>query len=160
MNIRKGAFLILLLGIGKAGMAQDSTAVWVGKIRAEYARINSLKMRTTKKDAEEQSTEGGEVTRYYDGNVLRKIVAVYYGESGRATCEYYFLNGQLAFAYYVDYNYDKPLSGKVKSKEENRFYFHEHKLFQWIGPDGHIKDKKLYAEKEKEFWEDKDLNSK
>jgi hypothetical protein len=34
----------------------------------------------------------------------------------------------------VDSHYDKPLSGKVKSKSEERFYFADGVLIRWLDP--------------------------
>src|ERR1700761_4260750 len=44
------------------------------KIRKEYARVNadSGRMRVVKENLEGPSAEGGKITKYYDGDTLRK----------------------------------------------------------------------------------------
>ena len=74
-------------------------------------------------EAKGESSEGGEVKKYYEGDTLRKIVSLYFGEMGKVVNEYYFLGGVLCFAYITRLYYDKPLSGKVTKTEKDRYYF-------------------------------------
>jgi len=67
---------------------------------------------------------------------VMKMVATFFGETGKAVEEYYFWNGKLIFVFSVDNRYDKPLSGKVARKTEGRFYFKDDKLIKWLGGDG------------------------
>ena len=82
-----------------------------------------------------ESTEGGELTAYFSGKSLRKLAAHYYGETGQALEEYYFWDGRLFFVVRVVSRYDKPLSGVVKSKTEERFYFDDDRLIRWLDPE-------------------------
>ena len=45
-------------------------------------------------------------------------------------------NGKLIFVFHQEEQYDKPLSGKVTSKKENRYYFDNDKLIKWIDENG------------------------
>src|SRR6185503_939672 len=114
----KHIFFILLCilsicSYGQGPGVQDSTDIYISNIRAEYQKINSCKLRAVDAEPQEESSEGGEVKKYYDGKGLRKIVAEYDGAIGRAKWEYYFIGDELCFVYEVDYTYDRPMSGNV-----------------------------------------------
>jgi hypothetical protein len=105
-------------------------------IRAHYSEIEgSLKScRQVKRDLPGESAEGGELTGYFKGPSLRKLAAKFYGETGQALEEYYFGEGQqLLFVLRTESRYTAPMSGAVKSKTEERFYFADGKLIQWLG---------------------------
>ncbi len=61
-------------------------------------------------------------------------MAKFYGETGQAREEYYFWDDRLFFVLRVESRYDKPLSGKVVSKSEERFYFADDALIRWLDP--------------------------
>ena len=106
----------------------------IDAIRQHYASINqeARLYRRVKKDLSGFSVEGGEMIAYFHGPSVMKIVATFFGETGRAVEEYYFWNGQIIFVLSTDNRYDKPF-GKVVRKIENRFYFKDDKLIRWIG---------------------------
>ena len=103
-------------------------------IRQRYAEVErGLKQcRQVTRDLPGESSEGGELTGYFNASSLRKLAAQFYGESGKALEEYYFLDGHLFFLLRTESRYTKPLSGVVKTKTEERFYFAEGKLIQWL----------------------------
>lgn len=107
-------------------------------IRQQYAAINkqARRYRKIKKQLSGFSLEGGELTAYFDGSSIVKIVANHYGESGRALEEYYYQDGKLIFVFRRDQQYDKPLSGKVLRTQENRFYFQNDRLVRWLNENG------------------------
>ncbi len=83
-----------------------------------------------------QSSEGGELTGYFEKDSIRKIVAIYAGEMGKSITEYYFKNNKLFFVFITDSLYDKPfyMTGyKVNNVEENRYYFFNDTLIKWLG---------------------------
>lgn len=129
--------------------AQDTNALVI-KIREHYAQINkrSKTYRKVKKDAEGFSLEGGEMTAYFSGKQVMKIAAIFYGESGRSTADFYFWDGKLIFVFHKRFNYSEPMSGKVVSTEENRYYFNEGTLIKWL--EGK-KDKNVNDEEAKEL---------
>src|SRR4028119_1917311 len=102
-------------------------------IRAQYARVNRELKRCTqgKSNLEGYSTAGGTLTAYFRNLSPRKLVAQFYGETGRATEEYYFWNNRLFFVIRRESRYDKPF-GIVQSTTENRYYFTGGKLIRWV----------------------------
>jgi hypothetical protein len=116
----------------------SQTAASIQLIRQQYAAINKGVRRYKKvtKELSGFSLEGGELFAYFDGPAIVKIVANYFGESGRASEEYYYRNGKLIFVFRRDHSYDRPLSGKVVSTRESRFYFQNDGLVRWINETG------------------------
>jgi hypothetical protein len=129
----------------------------IASIRQHYAQINrsASKYKKVKKDLSGFSTEGGQMIAYFDGPNIMKIAATFYGESGKASEEYYYWDGKLIFVLRTDYRYNKPLSGKVVKTTESRFYFNDDKLIRWIDESGKqiASDTSEYAEKQKEYLE-------
>ena len=82
-----------------------------------------------------------------------KIVATYYGETGRTQEEYYYWDGQLIFVFHKELTYDKPLSGRVVRTRKNRFYFNKDKLIKWIDESGKevSPDKAEYVDQQNEY---------
>ena len=123
-------------------------------IRQQYAAINknASRYKTVKKPLTGFSLEGGEMTAYFDGPAVVKIAAIHFGESGRTVEEYYFQQDKLIFVFEKVLKYSFPLSGKVVSTRENRFYFQNGKMIRWLGPNGKRSraDAAEYAEKETE----------
>jgi hypothetical protein len=106
-------------------------------IRRQYASINrSLKKyRVVKKDLSGFSTEGGELTAYFDGAAIVKIAVINYGETNNFFEEFYYSKEKLIFVYRKQEIYDKPMS-KVSKRKENRFYFNDDKLIRWVDENG------------------------
>ncbi|HWN08337.1 MAG TPA: hypothetical protein VNO50_03540 [Pyrinomonadaceae bacterium] len=115
-------------------ISQPHTTV-IQAIRQQYAAINKRvgRYKRVKKELSGFSLEGGDLTAYFDGPAIVKVVANHYGEGGRAFEEYYYSKGNLIFVYRKDFTYNRPLSGKVVKTIENRFYFHDDRLIRWIG---------------------------
>jgi hypothetical protein len=120
-----------------AGSQARSDEPAIMRIRAHYAEIE--RQRPTyacrKLDLEGFSAEGGELEACFAGPALRKLTARYYGESGRATEEFYFWDDSLEFLFARSERYDEPLSGRVVQVEENRYYWEGERLIRWLGPD-------------------------
>jgi len=132
-------------------------------IRQHYAQINGSvpRYKRVRKELSGFSAEGGELLAYFHGPSIMKMVATYFGESGKAAEEYYFWDGKLIFVLRTDFRYDKPLSGKVARKTENRFYFSNDKLIKWIdeGAKEVASDTTAYRDKQKEYQESSKLLS-
>jgi hypothetical protein len=107
-------------------------------IRQHYATINrsAAKYRKVRKELSGFSAEGGQLIAYFNGQNLMKIGATFYGESGRASEEYYYWDGKLIFVLRTDFAYNKPLSGKVVRTELSRFYFNDDRLIRWVDAGG------------------------
>ena len=133
--------LIMLFGVLASYEATTQGAQGadpIPAIRQQYASINrnAPKYRKIKKELLGFSTEGGELIAYLSGPSIVKISATFYGEMGRATDEYYYLNDKLIFVFGKHSHYRAPLTGKVVRTAENRYYFKDDKLIRWIGEDG------------------------
>ena len=156
----KHILILVMLALTAPAVFADSAtqnADPIASIRQHYAQINrnSRLYRKVKKELSGFSGEGGELLAYFHGPSIMKMAATFYGETGKATEEYYYWDGKLIFVQNIDYRYDKPLSGKVVKTTENRFYFNDDKLIRWIDENGKqvASDKSEYQEKQKEYLE-------
>ena len=138
VSVRIIPLLVLLLSVSGLQLAGAQTQDPIETIRQHYTDINQnvSRYRLVKKNLSGFSAEGGELVAYFHGPSVMKMVATFFGESGRAVEEYYFWNGQLIFVFHTDNHYDKPLSGKVVRKIESRFYFKDDKLIRWLDENG------------------------
>lgn len=145
------------------------TAAIIGSIRKEFQLINTQAKdyRQVKIDLSDQgySTEGGNLVQYFDRDKkLRKMVAVFYGESGENRDEYYIRNDSLLFVFKTikNYNTTTNLSAHPKVVEtfEHRYYFDRgHLLLFLTGKEKAVRE--LWAQEDQEIQEDfKDLASK
>lgn len=127
----------LLAVVASPRAADSSVEEKIKSIRAKYAEIEKeLKdCRQVKRDLPDESAEGGELTAYFKGSNLRKLSAKFFGETGKALEEYYFAENQVIFVLRVESRYTKPMSGVVKNRTEQRFYFADGKLIRWLNPD-------------------------
>ena len=112
-------------------------------IRNNFKRINSIKNWTVIDSVElEGSTEGGQAKFYFANKQLQKIVAVYYGESGKNVIEYYLLDSKLSFVFRKEFRYNRPIYWNEPNDEkfdldksvitETRSYFYKDVLFEQI----------------------------
>jgi hypothetical protein len=138
MKNLRNAFITLLLLMPAVLFAQN--AGYVNKIdfiKAQFSTINN-NIRYYKKvvrDDAGQTTEGGEATGYFKDGEIKKITTIYYGETGKASEEYYFFDKKLIFYYSFTQRYEKPFYiGKVKivSKNEDRYYFDDGSIIKYI----------------------------
>jgi hypothetical protein len=144
------SLLIALLFVATSVQAvASSVEETVKTIRARYSEIErGLKdCRQVKRDLPDESAEGGELMAWFKGSSLQKLSARFFGESGKALEEYYFSGDQLVFVLRVESRYTKPMSGVVKTKTEERFYFSDGKLIRWL--DAEKKDVTAITEKAK-----------
>jgi len=134
---QKLILLFVWLSTANFSFSQDSSdTAKINFIKTQFSAINSNLNSFKKVEVEDtaETTEGNEVVKYFSGNEIEKIKAVYYGETGKATDEYYFFNNKLIFYYRAVYRYDVPIyanNGKVKTRlaEETRYYFNGDKIF-------------------------------
>lgn len=136
-TMKRFLVVCLLAAVGSLRAADPGVEGKVTSIRAKYAEIErELKdCRQVKRDLPDESAEGGELTAYFKGAILRKLSARFFGETGKALEEYYFVENELIFVLRVDTRYTKPNSGVVRNKTEQRFYFAGGKLIRWLNPD-------------------------
>ena len=137
-----------------APVGLDSIEAQIAIIRKQYNQINAdiTKFRIVKEDLVGQSAEGGELIKFYEGESLRKAKLVFYGETGRAMVEYYFLDSSIIFSFKRTYYYEMAIYDKdstVRKVEEERFYFNKRKLIRWIGPNGKTVKASQYGKRRK-----------
>ena len=110
-------------------------------------------MKVVTADIMDESTEGGESKKFYEGKELKKAEVTFLGETGRVTSEYYFTGGQLFFCISRYVRYTKPFyikNSKTGRVDVTRCYFENQQLVRWIDEKGKVVDKGLYPAKEKE----------
>jgi hypothetical protein len=121
------AGILLIFAAANSTPAQIETEIV--KIRAEVAAINKGASKYAKKtkDLEGISLEGTRATYFLSAENLKKITAEIYGETYRATGEFYYTGSELIFAYLKHHQYDTQIgaskSPKVVRTEEQRYYF-------------------------------------
>ncbi len=120
---------------------QAAQAQPTAKARAQYAAINRDlgKYQVVRRDLVGYSAEGGKLTVYLQGGEPQKLVADYYGETGRATEEFYFRQNRLFFVLRTESRYQFPIGmaqspGRV-TRSEGRFYFKNGRLTHRTGSD-------------------------
>lgn len=114
-------------------------------IKDNFKRINNIKKWTVIDSLDlYESAEGGQATFYFANKQLQKIVAVYYGETGKIVEEYYLLNNKLSFVYRKDFKYNSSIYSNENEKFnieksnifESRSYFYNDILFEQIKSSG------------------------
>ncbi len=115
---------------------QAQTDKDITEIRSQVAAINkgAAKYKKVTKDVDDISLEGAEATFYRSGDDLRKVTARMYGETYKATGEFYYRDGKLIFGYIRHSQYDtqiglsKPV--KVIRVEDQKYYFKDGDLIR------------------------------
>ncbi len=138
-------FMFLLIPIGS--YASGDLSARIGEIRKLYQNtvFNLKKYKQFKIDLIEVSTEGGEVYFWVDSNnEIKKVKRIIYGETGKKVSEYYYDRDKLYFVFEVNFFYSMEVNPKTgeyvinydnPKKEENRYYFFQDEMIQWLGPD-------------------------
>lgn len=137
-------------------LTQDNETV-ISNIKDTYNNINSNihKFSTKQIILDGYSAEGGSLITYYDkeGKII-KMTAEYLGETGRASEEFYLENESLCFILRRNEFYNHPIYQegdiKVARTEDDRFYFANGKLMQWIDSKKKVIDPKSQEFKEEE----------
>lgn len=135
----------------------DTTQI-LSDIRMKFTEINANESsyRAVRRDLSEvESSEGGDMIEFYEGNEVRKATVTYFGSIGKAEIDYYLNEGQIFFIFRKDTYYDKPtyMEGfQVDHIDENRFYIYENSLIKWINEKKEevLPSSLLFKEKEKE----------
>ena len=89
-------------------------------IRDNFKRLNTIKKWSKiKKRKLLESTEGGEVTYYFQNKNLEKIITHHFGETFQKLTEYYQKNGKLSFVFEKTLQYNRPIYYDSIAKKEN-----------------------------------------
>ncbi|HYJ87256.1 MAG TPA: hypothetical protein VEW46_14440 [Pyrinomonadaceae bacterium] len=126
--------LILIVACSSYALGHAQSESSITNIRRQYAAINkrTSRFKKVKKELSGFSLEGGQLIVYFDGPAIVKLVATHYGEMGRTSEEYYYLDGKLIFVFEKVSHYNKPMSGKVVRTVENRYYFDNDQMIRWL----------------------------
>ena len=133
-------YCLVVFGTSRLASAQDAVTessgspAAIGRIRTVFSTVerNAARYRQTVHDLQGFSAEGGVLRGFYDGVELRKLAARNFGETWRGTEEYYFSRGELVFIYVVHERYDRPMSGRVRVRIENRYYLESGRLIRRV----------------------------
>src|ERR1700733_16186912 len=89
--------LLLILPSALCKVQNSADTAQVNFIKTQYTEINkNLKFyRKVVKTDTAETTEGNEIRLYFNGDEIKKIEALYYGETGKVLNEYYFFNKKL-----------------------------------------------------------------
>ena len=133
--MKKQLFLLLCILFSVSFSAPQ--LLTVEQIRSEYENVQAAMKNYTKIDVadNDMSTEGGEISYYYDKQKLKVIIAKYYGETGKMNEEIYLYENYPMFVYKETYNYNTPMYDKKfddkKTKVlKERYYFDSNKKFK------------------------------
>jgi hypothetical protein len=129
--------LTIVAFFGLQTVFAQSVEKQITAIRAEVTAINknAKSYKKTTKDVEGVSLEGTEATYFVSGKGLKKITAKIYGESFRATAEYYFQGEDLIFVFEKMSKYNGTIGMdnlKVVKVEESRMYFAGAKMIRYL----------------------------
>lgn len=81
------------------------------------------------------SSEGGDLKYFYNKNSLVKLSGVFNNKNGYNTEDLYFENDKLIYLHVISHDYDQAF-GKVVKEHDNRYYFSDGKLIEWISDNG------------------------
>ena len=127
--------LLATLYFGASAVRADDVAL----ARSRYAAVDKAvsKIKPVTRDLENYSLEGGWLVAYLQKGVPVKMVVRQFGETYKTNDELYFWQGRLFFVLETNERYnhsiadpDTPL--EVVSREKNRYYFVNGKLWRWI----------------------------
>ena len=143
----KLTYAILLVAFINAGEVDNKSANHlkpvidtsriIKDIQRDYSEITLHRKRykELEKDLTGETTEGGFIAVYCDGDTPREIIAFYYGETGKAVKKYYFNQNGFFFAFVQEYSYNKPMyeqGAKIARIKEDRYYFNKKIMLKWV----------------------------
>src|SRR5690606_6283082 len=126
---------------------------WFKEINAQtddYEAVHFADIKVSKNfNPENYSIEGSELyaparvdlTKYFEGENLLKMVVNLFGDRDDLTSAYYLRNGELFFVDKEKTNYKRPrwheeFNASEKSTTKNRFYIKNKQILKWINADG------------------------
>lgn len=95
---------------------------------------NENNFKKIQKNVFDFSTEGSEITGYYDEKKIKKIIVENYGETGKSKEEYYYDNNEIILYILNEYYYDSPIyetqNPVITNNVTRTAYFYNGKLFR------------------------------
>lgn len=104
----------------------QAISAWVAGIEHSRKELSMIAL-----DLPSSSTEGSQVALFRRRDSLRKVTAVYYGESGKAIECYYVLNDEPRFLVRTELRYTRPMSGEFRSQTTERVWLNTDTVFLW-----------------------------
>src|SRR5687767_13072219 len=104
----------------------ESITAWAAGVERKRASLKAIVL-----DLPSRSAEGSLVALLRMGDSIRKVTAIYYGESGRAAVCYYVLDDQPRLLVRTEWRYTRPMSGKVRSRTTERIWLSADSVFRW-----------------------------
>ena len=134
-------FVLCIFLFNVIASASNKVNLTVEEIRNEKARTDKEKLTVRKQEMDE--VDGiGEVSYYYKGNVLKKIVSHRYFETGEEYREYYIKNNRVYFVYEKLTSKEHVIwteNPKVLGIYETRYYFDSNgKIVRYVDEKGNI----------------------
>ena len=136
-------FVLLILCLFSFNIAVNATNKVnsvVQEIRNEKDRTDKEKLVVRKEEVDDGSV--GEVSYYYKGNILKKIVSHLYFETGNEYREYYIKNNRVYFIYSKLISTEHVIwtdNPKVLGIYETRYYFDSNgKIVRYVDEKGNI----------------------
>lgn len=144
LKFSRGVICLVVGVLGSASLwagppqtsAKEEKAITVIRAHVDRADRQEKTFRTVERNLEGFSTEGGVLTGWFRGGELVKMTARYFGESGKATEEFYLQKGVPIFVLRTDFGYDNQRSAKVVSREQTRYYWNKGVLVRVLGTAG------------------------
>ena len=113
----------LWAGPPKPGTDAAEKAVAMVRARVEATDKNEASYRKVERNLQGYSLEGGVLTGLFKGGEIVRMTARHFGESGKATEEYYLQNGSLIFMLRTDFSYESLRSDKIVRRDQTRYYW-------------------------------------
>ena len=139
-------FVLCIFLFNVIASASNKVNLTVEEIRNEKARTDKEKL-TVRKQEMDEADGIGEVSYYYKGNVLKKIVSHRYFETGEEYREYYIKNNRVYFVYEKLTSKEHVIwteNPKVLGIYETRYYFDSNKkIVRYVDEDGNIHENDL-----------------
>ena len=139
-------FVLCIFLFNVIASASNKVNLTVEEIRNEKARTDKEKL-TVRKQEMDEADGIGEVSYYYKGNVLKKIVSHRYFETGEEYREYYIKNNRVYFVYEKLTSKEHVIwteNPKVLGIYETRYYFESNKkIVRYVDEDGNIHENDL-----------------
>lgn len=110
----------------------------IDEIKKKISEIDSnlINYEKVEKVEFEETTEGAQLIGYFEGNTLKKISGIFYGETGRTEIDFYCSRDSCFLINSKSFLYEKPIyidnTPEIKDIKENNYYFYNGELIKWI----------------------------
>lgn len=92
------------------------------------------------RDLKAISARGGTLDSFHEGAALQKLVATYFGKTGRAVDTFYFQEAIPFFVVRTQERYGEPGGGRITWRTVERLYFSRGRLLRYVDAEGRVRD--------------------